>query len=120
MLCKNISYYKCDTILDIADLKTDNTTIASDKIANYTNGSMIVEVKNITNRSDNSSDDYVNFPSTKKTNSAPPSDKELDDYYDVSTLRRIQTFTVQWIELIIVYSITFDCAGRVATMVYYS
>jgi len=74
----------CNIILDVADLKTGSTTIANDKIANYTNGSMIVEIKNIkTNQSDDSSD-HVDFPSIKKTNSAPSSDKELDDYYDVS------------------------------------
>lgn len=83
---------------------------------------MIVEIENIkTNHSDDSSDDHVNFPPTEKTNTAPPSDKELDDYYDVSTIRRIQTFTVQWIELvwqlfIPLYSNRVEL--RVATVVY--
>lgn len=63
----------------------DSTTIADDKIANYTNGSVITEIANFeTNHSDDSSNDHANFPATEKTNTVPPSisDKELD--YDVS------------------------------------
>ncbi|XP_071558787.1 uncharacterized protein [Temnothorax nylanderi] len=72
------------TPTDIGDTRTDSTpTITDDKIANYINGSTIVEIENIKKNND-SSDDRASFPAIEKTNTAPPSirDKELDNYYD--------------------------------------
>ncbi|XP_011867254.1 PREDICTED: uncharacterized protein LOC105561673 isoform X2 [Vollenhovia emeryi] len=72
------------TPADIGGSKTDSTsTIADEKTVNYTNGSTGVEIENVkTNHSNDSSGDHANFPATEKTNAAPPSDKELGNYYD--------------------------------------